>query len=297
MEEIKNIIHNSLGEEPVSIAKIIDFGSVNNVYDVKCQNNNYIVRLNRDKGKKLEFLKEEWCINKVKELGVLVPKVLHNGIYEGCPFMIQEKIEGINGSQCNSNEKIRIWKTLGEYALKYHKIKQIEIPALIASEFHDSWKSKLAYNIAQLNAEDSLLCHKIFTLKEHDEIRNAMNSLSDRQYEIGLIHGDLSQRNIILKDSSLHLIDWGTAEINIVPHSEIGIILIEGEANEYEFQSFLNGMEVDEKKYSEIEMEIRKLNVLHRLDKYRWASDYDTENLKKYTAKIKQVYLEMIALK
>jgi len=296
-EEIKKIINSVTGEQLTSITEIINFGSVNNVFDVACQKNNYIVRLNKDKNKRLEFLKEEWCINNVKELGVLVPKVLHNGIYDGFPFMIQEKIKGVNGSTCNKIEKMRIWKSLGKYSLKYSQIKQIEIPELIASEFHANWKSRLEYNIEKLNTEDSLLTNKVFSLREHVEIRRTLISLRGREYKVGLIHGDLSPRNVIINESSLYLIDWGTAEINIVPHSEIGIILIEGEANALEFQSFLEGMEIDQKEYVEKEFEIRILNILHRLDKYRWAAEYDVENLENYEKKLRQEYSKMIELK
>lgn len=296
-EEIKKIINNTLNEETISISEIVDFGSVNNVFDVICQNNNYIVKLNKDKNKYLEFLKEEWCINKVKELGISVPRVFHNGIYNGCPFMIQEKIKGINGSTCNKSEKVRIWRSLGEYSLKYNQIRQIEIPELIASEFHDNWKSKLEYNIEQLNSKDSLLIKKIFTSEEHDELRDELSSLKGQEYDVGLTHGDLSPRNVIVNESDLYLIDWGTAEINIVPYSEIGIILIEGEANEYELQSFLQGMEISKKKYDEIEQQIRLLNILHRLDKYRWATEYDVKNLESYTEKLKQEYKKMLELK
>lgn len=56
-------------------------------------------------------------------------------------------------------------------------------------------------------------------------------------------------------------------------------------------------MEISKKKYEEIEREIRLLNILHRLDKYRWATEYDVEHLKKYTDKLKQAYMKMVALK
>jgi len=114
--------------------------------------------------------------------------------------------------------------------------------------------------------------------------------MKDKEYKVGLIHGDLSPRNIIVNDSSMYLLDWGTAAIDIIPYNEFGIILIEGEADKEEFNSFLNGMGIDEKKYVEIKTTIRKSNILHRLDKYRWATDYDVENLKNYTDKLRQVY-------
>ncbi len=296
-EEINKLIKNTLGEEPLKISEIENFGSVNNVFDIICQSNNYIVRFNKDENKRLEFLKEEWCIKNVKKLGILVPEILHNGVHNGNPFMIQEKIMGFNGALGDKNEKLKIWKTLGEYSLKYNRIKKIEIPELISSEFHKNWRSKLDYNIEQLSLDDSLLKNNAFTLRQHNDMKKALISLRDRAYEIGLTHGDLTPRNVIVNESSIYLLDWGTAEINIVPHSEIGIILIEGEANKYEFKSFLEGMNIGEKEFRETELEIRILNILHRLDKYRWASGYDREHIERYVDKIKQEYKKMIELK
>jgi len=48
--------------------------------------------------------------------------------------------------------------------------------------------------------------------------------------------------------------------------------------------------------YHEMELLIRKSNILHRLDKYRWAVTFDTEHLKRYTDKLRKEYLAMVAL-
>lgn len=295
-EIIARILNNELGEQSVSISEIVGFGSVNNVFDVSGQSNNYIVRYNKDKNKDLEFLKEEWCINNVRELDVFVAKVLVNGIFDGFPFMIQEKIEGINGSNCNKQERVKIWKFLGECASKYCDIEAIEIPALTAAEFHDNWESKLQYNINQLSPKDSLLSDNIFSIEEHKEIKQGLISMKNKTYKVGLIHGDLSPRNVIVNDTSICLIDWGTAAIDIVPYNEIGIVLMEGEADEEEFKAFLEGMGISKEQYNEMELEIRKSNMLHQLDKYRWAMDYDVENINNYTTRLTETYKIMMEL-
>lgn len=293
---VQQILKKELGLHAESITEILDFGSVNNVFDVICQANHYIVRINADKHKKLEFLKEEWCIKEIRKLGLSTPKIFGNGVINGYPYMIQEKIEGQNGSTLGREEKNKIWKHLGACALKYHEIEEIEIPELQAAEFHDNWKSKLEYNIDQLSPEDTLLTNQVFSVEAHAEIKRALISLREGTFKVGLVHGDLSPRNVIVNDDSTYLIDWGTASINIVPYNEIGIILIEGEANEEEFRSFLAGMSIEEETYRKMEPEIRKSNLLHRLDKYRWATDYDVENLKRYTDKIRQEYTALMIL-
>ena len=49
------ILTIELAEEVESISQIMDLGSVNNVYDVKCKGGNYVVRINRDENKEFEF--------------------------------------------------------------------------------------------------------------------------------------------------------------------------------------------------------------------------------------------------
>lgn len=280
-----------LGEKPKSIIEIKEFGSVNKVFDITCRSKCFIIRINEQPSKRLEFLKEEWCIDAVNKLGVSVPVITKNGMFEGFPFMIQEKLNGQNGSTCSKEDQLRIWKYLGKVALMFSEIEEIEIAELVESEFHSNWEAKLEYNIAQLNPNDPLLGSKLFTIDEHVEIVNLLQSISGRKFKTGLIHGDMSPRNVMLDKNEMHLLDWGTAEINIIPHSVIGIVQIEGEADNEELLWFLEGMGISKEEYGILLLDIKILNILHRLDKYRWAITFDIENLTRYESKLRSVYM------
>lgn len=284
---IQEILRYELSEEILSIIEIDGLGSVNKVFDIKGIYGDYIIRLNEDIGKNIEYQKEEWCLDKVLNLGIPTPKVLKMGLDTGISYMIQEKINGINGEFCSLIERKAIWKCLGKYARKYHQIKRIENKEVEESEFHKNWKSRLEYNIRQLNENDSLIANKILTSIEQQESRAVLTRFKDREFEVGLVHGDLCPRNVIWSKEGIYLLDWGTAEINVVPHSEIGILLMSGEANEEEFKYFIEGLGISLTEYEKMQQEIKILNYLHILDKYRWAESYDISNIKEYEKKVR----------
>jgi aminoglycoside phosphotransferase (APT) family kinase protein len=295
MEKIvKDILAFTLNKKADTVLKIQDLGSVNDVYDVRCNEFNYIVRINQEINKEVEFIKEKWCLEKATELGIPSPPILKNGIRGGFPFMIQNKIEGINGSQSTAPQHLLIWKDLGQFARQFHQIKRIEVPQVEANEFHPDWKSRLEYNINQIEQNDSLLENAVFNELEQEKVVNILEQLRSKSFIEGLVHGDLCPRNTIFKHPLTTLLDWGTAGINVVPHTEIGIILMESKPTEDEFNAFLEGLNIQQKAYKKIEGEIKSLNLLHQLDKYRWACEYDFENIKDYIIKIRVAYEAII---
>jgi len=207
---IDKIVKKDLGEEVRSISEILTFGSVNNVYNVTTERGSYIIRINDAENKRLEFLKEEWCINAVTKIGIPSPCIIKNEIIDGYPYMIQEKIEGVNGSTCSKEVQLKIYNFLGECARKFNTIPDIDLPELKEAEFHENWQSKLDYNIQQLTASDSLLSNGIFNFNEHQKLKAALTSLKNMNFTMGLVHGDLSPRNVIAN------VAWALVEMHIM---------------------------------------------------------------------------------
>ncbi|MFK7949064.1 MAG: aminoglycoside phosphotransferase family protein [Saprospiraceae bacterium] len=283
---IPQIIQTELNDSVEAIQKIVGFGIVNQVFQVKGKKRDYVIRLNEEAAKKIEYQKENWCIQKVANLGIPSPEMLGIGLWNDISFMIQNKIEGQNGQLCTTTEKLKIWEDLGRYASKFHQVKRIEVTAVEENEFHKNWQSKLQYNLNELNEKDSLLDHKILTQVEHNSITAILSTLKNKVFQVGLVHGDLCPRNVIWNEEITYLLDWGTAEINIVPHNEIGLILMSKEASNIEFQAFLDGLGMSDSNYKTIKKDIQILNLLHLLDKYRWAESYDVEHLDEFGQKV-----------
>ena len=109
-----------------------------------------------------------------------------------------------------------------------------------------------------------------------------------------MTHGDLCPRNVIVNDTTTYLLDWGTAEINVVPHTELGILMMSDEVTKEAFQLFLKGIGISFTEFQLMEEEINLLNFLHRLDKYRWAETYDIENIKDYAFKTRNTFEKIL---
>ena len=287
---VRRISEKYLDERDPTIREIKGLGSVNRVFEVKGVNTAYILRLNKNGNKRLEYQKECWCMEKVADLGIPTPSVLSVGVMEDTSFMILNKLSGINGKLCNGKEREIIWQKLGHYAALFQMINRIENKEVEKNEFHKSWESRLIYNLEQLNDSDSLLTLNFLTRGEQKKSCEVLASLRSCDFQVGLVHGDLSPRNVLLNAGMIYLLDWGTAEINVIPHTEIGIVRMEKEASEQEFQLFLSGMGISSRKYKELEREIDALNLLYRLDKYRWAESYAQDSLKEFAAKVKSTF-------
>ncbi|MEM6342275.1 MAG: aminoglycoside phosphotransferase family protein [Bacteroidota bacterium] len=286
---IQNILQQHQLVGPFTIQQIIGLGVVNQVFEVRGQQGQYIIRLN-EATSELEYQKEYWCLERVASLGIPTAKVLARGLFAGHCYMIQAKIPGQNGKQSGAAQQALIWQALGRYARKFHQVKRIEVAAVEEAEFHHDWFARLRYNLEELNPADSLLARRIFTPQEYQRIRQALERLLNKKFQSGLVHGDLCPRNVIVEKDQVALIDWGTAEINVVPHNEIGVLLMSGEASPEAFAYFLEGMGISDSAFQEMKPDILLLNLLHQLDKYRWAESYDAEHLSDYGQKIRVAF-------
>lgn len=292
-KEIVDLCKGLLNEKVHFVRTIENLGSVNTVLELAGANHAYIVRYNTDLSKMVEYQKEAWCLHKVRQIDILSPKVLHigndksNNKHSFC-FMIQEKIEGQNGSQCTQPQKEIIWHTLGVCAQQFHQIGQIDDETVQKSEFHNNWKARLHYNIAQLNNTDSLLHQQLLTKNEQTTAKQVLLSLSHKMFKEGLVHGDLCPRNVIWQAGQVYLLDWGTAQVNIVPHYEIGQLLLNREATLEDLTLFLEGLGITQATYQNMQTDIYTINLLTVLDNYRWAEDNAQAYITTYGLRVKQ---------
>ena len=162
--------------------------------------------------------------------------------------------------------------------------------AFIGYTFHH-----YTFNIIS-NKKDTLLQHQIFTLDEQEQAKSILQSFLNKELKSGLIHGDLAPRNALIDDNTVYLLDWGTAEINVVPHIEIGILQMSEECSKSDLNNFLEGYGISKLEYQRIAEEIKVLSFLHRLDKYRWADGrQDIDDIEDYTKLVRLSFEKCIA--
>ena len=285
VEKISEIAETILNKKVLNIEQILDRGQVNETYILSTASGKFVLRLDPGEHTLNRFRKEAWCAEEANKAGILTPSVLHMDLIQENPFVILPFIEGVNGDEAPEKASL-LWKTLGEYARKIHSIPVKGFGESMTSPgfFDGSWHEFLNYNISALNSDDKLLELGVFSSSQSQNLKKIFESISKQNFVFGLIHFDLSANNtIITEDENVYLLDWGSAEVNVVPHMDIEEILdssLQDDSNNFEL--FLEGYGLSKSGYSKIKQEIDMLSLLAKVDKLRWAIDRNPSRIKHY---------------
>ncbi|MBO1004844.1 aminoglycoside phosphotransferase family protein [Pseudogracilibacillus auburnensis] len=304
-EYARVIAYQYLKEEIINVDSIIGKGSVNKIYLVQSNHVKVIVRMNADVGAFNDYQKEQWCMKKAAELGIPSPSVFEIGRYKNITYMIQSFVEGRHGEDKEAN-KLALWKRIGEYSKKIHSVKTtgfgenlIDLErGIFQSPSHDNfdgtWPSFVQYNIDSLTDDDELLKLGVITVNQSKKAKHLFKKLLDRKFSFGLNHGDLSLKNTLIdQDGTVTLLDWGCAEVNIIPHGDI-LQLIQGQIendnpSEEELQAFLDGYGHLLHHYPNLQDELNELLLIRAFDKLRWAIDRHPPSIPHFVAYAKKV--------
>lgn len=292
-EIVSAIVRNYAKEDILEIKQIKDKGQVNDIYVLATSSSKYVVRIDPREATLDRFQKEAWCMGETQRLGVSGAQALDLGTTENHPYMLLSYLEGIDGDEVEKNKQTAIWATLGEYARKIHSVQVTGYgeKMVAAGTFDGSWEQFLGYNISCLDADDKLLALGIITQAQSKILSEIFSRLKNTKFAFGLTHHDLSLKNTrISQDGTVYLLDWGSAEVNIIPHMDIGEILHSSlEESSREFEVFLQNYKISKEKYEEIKPDIEKLRLLSCTDKLRWAIDRKPDLIGHKTTEFKNV--------
>lgn len=115
----------------------------------------------------------------------------------------------------------------------------------------------------------------VYPLARQGWLRSALHRLALTPLNLGLLHGDLSPRNLILRpDAPPVLLDWGTATTGPVPHGELLRLLrthhATREPTAEDLKRFAAGLGLS---LTDDRQMLLDLLVLGALDLVRWAID------------------------
>jgi aminoglycoside phosphotransferase len=272
-------IVSSFFTEPVkTVAPIVGKGTVNRIFIVTTVEHEVVVRLNDAETAWQEYEKEKWCLEQASAKGIPGPEVLTLGKLGSVAYMLQTLISGDNGEDSHF-DKTAIWRKLGQYAKIIHAIKidpasNLQLPHF--DNFELSWTDFLAYNIESLTPDDELIKYGVLSKAQAVTVRQLFEGLTCRTYHFGLCHRDIVLRNtIVAEDGLVSLLDYGSAEINIVPYTELATFLewqlTENYPSQAEVSAFLAGYGISQAEFREIQPELETLTLLRAFDTLRWA--------------------------
>jgi len=294
MESIRTLAAAILAENCrdhlLALQAITGLGVVNDIYRAHGRRGDYILRLNRQDKAVWEYPKESWCIARAREAGIPVPAVLGMGYHEPFSFQILEYLNGTNASLLPDD--LLIWETLGDYARRLAAVVVEGFGDRLLDpnrgRFDDSWERYLRYNIDQLDeAGDPLQRYSFFTPEIQRKCREILQSLRATPLHFGLRHGDLTPRNVLVGEKQLFLLDWGEAEVHIEPAMELAQLLYDEQIGAERIARFWKGYGRKAEELVVLLPLIRKLYLLKRLDKFRWAYDHQVANRQEFVEQVR----------
>lgn len=287
---LQTILTQHTDEIFISATLIVGKGEVNEIYHIKTQVSAYVIRVSSetDLGR---FQKEAWCMKQATELGISGPTVLGLGSVEAGTYMLLTFVPGENGADL-TGDTLHVWHTLGRFAAAIHAIPVTGFGERMTHEGHfdGSWSTYLQDNLRDVHAEGVLVAKGMITTAQAKQLTELFVDLRRAHLKLGLIHQDLSLKNTLVRaDGKVSLLDWGSAQVHVIPHMELEEILSEGiEARSPAIEAFLEGYDLSTDAFVKIMSEIWALRLLLRTDKLRWALDNCPEQIEYYAQQLQR---------
>jgi len=128
--------------------------------------------------------------------------------------------------------------------------------------------------VGELTNSDPLLALGVYPLYQQGTIREVFTWLRRLPLRVGLNHCDLARRNTIVDETGrVYLLDWGCAEMHIVPHYDLNAFRRRYQPDALNLRAFLNGYGISAEEWSMILPELNALALLKGFDLTRWAID------------------------
>jgi len=289
---LNNLYTDLFGKTPLVIEPIVNLGYVNKVFKIILRDDIHVIKLREEAKAYDEYLKEKYCAEQAESVGIFTSAVILVDVYNKVPFMIQKYIDGINGSLCPDKSEL-VWKSLGRYARLLHTVdvRGFGLEMIERGNFNNSFNPTLnnhiEYNINEICINDMFLKMGIYPVEKIAAIKIAFLSLLDNDFEIKLIHGDLSVKNTVIKGGKVYLIDFGCAHAGVVPFDTY--LSLDGNTED-EFKIFREAYGISNEEYMSDEPIYRVFVMLNAFDKLRWAIDNKNNEIDYYANQAKIGY-------
>lgn len=218
--EAKKIIESEL---KISVKKIFDNsrGYDHKVYIAESDKKDVVIRIPINEKNKL--FAQAWAFKEWFKLGIPVPKIL----VMNNKYLIEERVYGtdMDETDLNSNQRKSIYSELGKYAKKMHSIKTKKFGYIVkefegeTNSWHDWIYDDFSSNLNELQKANIVDKNLLNKSKEFiDKQKGFLNNVEPR-----LLHGDLTPKNLIIKNGKLSGIIDASDSISGDPYYDIAI--------------------------------------------------------------------------
>lgn len=284
-------IARSLGI-PVTETDVLAVRDRNHVIRIRGDEHDAVVRFARDVDRDGDpFDTEAWCLLAAAAVGVPTSTLLARGCLDDTSYLVTEYVQG----EPASPDDLDAWKAVGRSAASLASVDLREAPDALFSRFGRdpvaAWKAHLVDNRSALETDDPLIALGVYPAKRRGRLRRMLAALGRRRLRQGLVHGDLSTRNVVAREGEgegYSIIEWGAAHVGPAPWADLARIhrwrlladpgpRVTGAA----WSAVLDGAGVDPSAARRI---VDELTVLHALDVVRSAMERRPDRLDELAA-------------
>jgi aminoglycoside phosphotransferase (APT) family kinase protein len=275
--------------------EVLPGGNQNHVVRLRTSVSDVVVRLARDTDRLTmdPFEVEQWCARAAAAAGIATPAALARSRVGGHSVIVHEFVPGTPATA----DDLAAWAAIGRVAGVLAGIDLTDAPGGLFSRFgrnlEAAWQAHLDYNLVSLSADDQLLELGVYTPEQRGSLRRLITGLRRHRLAHGLVHGDLSTRNLIADPSGGYVVlDWGSASAGPTPWTDLELIRrwhVSGDpvsvvsadawrAVQRGAGSVAAGSRTG-MAGAETETLLDELQILHVLDVVRWAIDNKPERI------------------
>lgn len=273
----------SLGIQVDQATELIG-GNQNHVVRVRGGGRDVVVRFAKDENRAVvdPFDVEAWCLGAAATAGIRTSTLVARGLHEGLSYLVVDYIPGATAAA----DDLDAWREIGRITTALAGVDVAAAPDALFSRFGRdlvaAWDAHLAYNLAALDDGDPICAAGVYHAEDRDALRETLSRLAHRGLHQGVVHGDLSTRNLLAKDGYA-VIDWGSAHTGPAGWGDLDQInrwRLLGDpdvpVSETAWAAVLDGAGLDEAIAQAV---LDELAVLHALDVVRWAREKRPDRL------------------
>ena len=223
LEILEKVVLKATNHKIVRTNKLLK-GEANEVYDITLDNDtNVIVRISREKLN--PFYKEEWAMNKCRDLGVPVAKVIHideaGNENEKLYLCVLSKIDGIPLNELDyanipgDSKMHSLMNQMGHYLSLIHSVQTIGFHHVIDGSGNCEYPTYQSYIDAEIKQADKFKDAAEQNGLKFEQILNALDIIKNNLIIFDgkspvLAHGDTGTKHIMVKNNKITgILDFG----------------------------------------------------------------------------------------
>jgi hygromycin-B 4-O-kinase len=262
-------------------------GLTNQVFIVKHDKGDFVVRIGNSPEKINAYIKEQWVVRFARKAGVPTAEILEVGNEViPVPYMISERARGQDAA--NHPERRTILRELGHYVSIVHTVKTRGFGSVFdwssnQLSRNDSWRDFLYEELKLESRLELLKRYKMMPSSKITQLAEILEKGGGRKAAIALSHGDARLKNVLVDANNkiTALIDWEHSMSNLVPHWDLALALHDLSIEER--LEFLAGYGLSDERIREVAPLVKALNVINYAPYIEQAAKAnDTSQMQRY---------------